>query len=297
MSTSRAKHFDVRRVLTKTPLARQHERRLDGKATRKPKPIPWGAFDRRPFPKPAIDLALDSCVKLAIGEYGAVQLYAQLTSAMALAGLPLDLVTASASICTDEARHADYAMQMARALTGDDVPIRVEKEVLETPWKKEVSLEDIDIAILHVAALSETISCALVAACLERATDATARALFANLVSDEVHHARFGWYYLSWRSPQWTRAERQRLADSMASNVVMIERRFWRGRDAPTSAAGAARALGVLESEGQRAAVRAVMESEIVPVLDSLGLGASHAWRMRERGGAGDAPEGELHQS
>ncbi len=205
-----ASYVDVRRVLTKTPLARQHEGRLDGKATRRPKPIPRAHGQRR-----------------------------------------------------------------ARARG---------KGRLEAPWRKEASLEDIDEAVLHVAALSETISCALIAACLERATDATTRTLFANLVSDEVHHARFGWYYLSWRSPQWTRAERQRLADSMASNVVMIERRFWRGRDAPPSAAGAARALGVLESEGQRAAVRAVMESEIVPVLDSLGLGASHAWRLRERG-------------
>jgi rubrerythrin len=279
-----ANHVDVRRTLTKTPLSRQHESRLRGKAMRRPKPIDWGAFDRRQFPKPAIDLAVDSYIKIAIGEYGAVQLYAQLTSAMALAGLPFDLITTSASICSDEARHADYAMQMARALTGNDVPVRVERDVLEAPWRKDVSLEAIDSAVLHVAALSETISCALIGACLERATDATTKALLGNLVSDEVHHARFGWYYLSWRSPQWTRPERQRVADSMAANVVMIERRFWRGRDAHPSAAKAARALGVLESEGQRAAVRAVMESEIVPALDSFGLGASHAWRVRERG-------------
>jgi hypothetical protein len=83
---------------------------------------------------------------------------------------------------------------------------------------------------------------------------------------------------------KWSRVERQRLADRMASKVVTIERRFWHGRDAAPSSADAARALGVLESEGQRAAVRAVMESEIVPVLHSLGLGASHAWRLRERG-------------
>ena len=70
----------------------------------------------------------------------------------------------------------------------------------------------------------------------------------------------------------------------MALNVVLVERRFWVGRDAPDSAAGAAKALGLIESEGQRAAVRAVMETEIVPVLDSFGLGASHAWRNRERG-------------
>src|SRR5271156_4191117 len=102
-----ASHFDVRRVLTSTPLARQHERRADGKSTRKVKPIPWKAFDRRQFPKPAIDLAVDAYTKLAIGEYGAVQFYGQLTSEMALAGVPFDVITASASICTDEARHAD----------------------------------------------------------------------------------------------------------------------------------------------------------------------------------------------
>jgi hypothetical protein len=276
--------IDIRRVLTKTPLARQHEGRVSGRSTRRPRPIAWAAFDPAPFPRPAIDLAVDSYTKLAIGEYGAVQLYAQLTSAMTLAGLPMDLITASAAICTDEARHADYALQMIRALTGEDVPVRVEKEALESPWRKGASLEVIDTAVLHVAALSETISCALIGACRDRATEATTRALLSNLVSDEIHHARFGWYYLSWRSLQWTRAERQRMADSMASNVVKVERRFWRGRDAPPSAAKAARALGVLESEGQRAAVRAVMETEIVPVLDSLGLGASHAWRVRERG-------------
>jgi hypothetical protein len=278
------RHVDVRRTLTKTPLARQHERRLDGKASRKPKPIPWDAFDRRRFPQSAIDLAVDSYVKLAIGEYGAVQVYARLTSAMTLAGLPLDLITGSASICTDEARHADYAMHMVRALMGDDAPVRVDKEPLEAPWRKDASLEAIDDAVLHVAAISETISCALIGACLDRATDETTRVLLANLVSDEIHHARFGWYYLWWRSPQWTRAERQRVADSMASNVVGIERRFWQGRDAAPEAAHAARALGVLESEGQREAVRAVMEGEIVPALDSYGLGASHAWRARERG-------------
>ena len=203
--------------------------------------------------------------------------------------MPLDLITASASICGDEARHADYGMQMLRALTGAEVPVGVDKEPIESPWRNGGTLEGIDAAILHVAAISETIACALVEALLEHATDATTRSLFANLLADEVHHARFGWYYLSWRSPQWTRAERQRIADRMASNVIGIERRFWRGSDAPPSAQGDARALGVLDSERQRAAVRAVMESEIVPVLDSLGLGASRAWQMRARGGGEEA--------
>jgi hypothetical protein len=69
----------------------------------------------------------------------------------------------------------------------------------------------------------------------------------------------------------------------MASNLVTVERRFWQGRDAPAAAAAPARSLGVLESEGQRETVHAVMEDEIVPALDALGLGGSHAWRLRER--------------
>jgi hypothetical protein len=281
MATS---HVQVRRVLTTTPLARPHERRIEGKPLRKPRPIPWAAFDRRAFPKIALDLALDSYLKTAEAEYGAVEVYAQLTSAMAMAGLPLDLITSSAHICTDEARHSDYALKMASLLTEADVSVLVDKEKLQGHWKAGTSLEEIDAAILHVAAISETIACALVSACMDRARDVTVLALLGNLLSDEVHHARFGWYYLSWRSPQWSQAERRRLADRMASNVVNIERRYWAGRDAPETEVESARALGVLDSEGQRAAVRALMEDEIVPALDSLGLGASHAWRLRRPG-------------
>jgi hypothetical protein len=119
---------------------------------------------------------------------------------------------------------------------------------------------------------------------MTRAKDRTLRALFAAIVADEVHHARVGWYYLAWRAPQWSQAERQRVADYVGRAVVSVEKRFWQGRDAAPSARRAARALGVLESEGQRDAVREIMENEIVPGLDALGLGASHAWRMRQRG-------------
>jgi hypothetical protein len=276
------KRLKLRRVLTTTPLARLHERRVDGKHVRKPRPIPWAAFDRSAYPKPAIALALDSYIKSAEGEYGAIEVYAQLTSAMALAGLPIDLITASGHICTDEARHADYMMKMA-SLLGDDVTVSVDKASLQGHWKHGTSLEHIDEAVMHVAAISETVACALVSACLERATDRTAHTILANVLADEVRHAHFGWYYLSWRSPQWTRAERQRLADRMATNVMAMERRYWEGRDAPASAAEATHALGVLDSERQREAVRAVMEEEVVPALDALGLGASHAWRARDR--------------
>jgi hypothetical protein len=42
----------------------------------------------------------------------------------------------------------------------------------------------------------------------------------------------------------------------------------------------------VLESAGQRKAVRSIMQDEILPALDALGLGSSRAWRIRQRGPA-----------
>jgi len=124
---------------------------------------------------------------------------------------------------------------------------------------------------------------ALLSASRDCASDPVARAVFSSLLRDEVSHARLGWYYLAWRSETWTVAERQRVADRAANFVAHVEVMFGRGRDAPRGARKAARALGVLDTPTQRAAIQAIMEQEVVPGLDGLGLGASHAWRLRKR--------------
>jgi hypothetical protein len=143
--------------------------------------------------------------------------------------------------------------------------------------------EQFDDFMIEVPVIGETLACALLAACADRARDPTLKALYGNIVRDEVHHARFGWYYLMWRSPTWTRAERQRCADRMGEIVVRIEERFGRGRDAPAGAKAAARDLGVLDSPTQREVVRRIVEDELVPALDVFGLGASAAWKVRGR--------------
>lgn len=274
----------VQRVLTKTPLARQHDRAIAGRLTRKIPVIPWDSFDPSKYPAPALALAAEAQTKLALGEYGAVDLFAHLASAMALNAVPIDLVAAAARTPADEIRHADYAMRAARLLGGQDVAITIDAGALQQRWAKPVDLEQLDLLMLEICAIGETLSCALLSACLERATDPVMHAVFAGIVSDEVHHARLGWYYLAWRAPQWTLADRQRVANRGGEILVKLEKQFWRGRDAEPKARRGARALGVLESEGQRIAVNGVIEGEIVPALDALGLGASHAWRIRERG-------------
>jgi len=278
--------LQIRRQLTETPLARQHERVMQGRPRHAIAPIPWEAFDRRRWPDAALGLALNAQQMLAMGEYLAVDLFARVASAIALHGAPLDLVAAAAAIPSDEARHADITLRMAACMAGKDVTVPVKKELLETRYSHRMSQEELDDFVVEVPTIGETLACALLKACADRATDPTVKALYANIVRDEVHHARFGWYYLAWRAPRWTQAERQRVADRMGLHVVEVERRFWKGRDAPKGQRTAARALGVLDSAAQRVVVRRIMEDEIVPGLDALGLGASHAWRVRRRGKA-----------
>ena len=278
--------LQVRRLLTETPLARQHERVMEGRPRHKVAPIPWDAFRRSRWPAGALRLALDAQQKLAMGEYLAVDLFSRVASGIALLGAPIDLVAAAAAIPGDEIRHADITLRMAGLLAGKDVTVDVNQRLVSERWTHRMTQEELDDFMVEVPAIGETLACALLKACADRATDPTVKSVYANLVRDEVHHARFGWYYLAWRSPQWTRAERQRVADRMGANLVGLERRFWNGRDAPAGARKAARSLGVLDSLGQREVIRSIMEDEIVPGLDAVGLGASHAWKVRRRGKA-----------
>jgi hypothetical protein len=273
----------IRRVLTTTPLARLHERTILQRGPRKGIPVPWRSFDRSRYPESALALAYDSQRMLALGEYSAVGLFARFVDGLARIGAPFDIVSAATRVPQDEIRHADLAFRFASMCAQREVAIESSEEKSPSRWHERLTIDDLDSFAIEVIAIGETLACALLSACRDGATDALAHAIYANIVADEIHHARLGWYYLLWRAPQWSQVERQRVADNAGAMVVHIEPRFGMGRDAPRGAQKAARALGVLDTERQRKVVHEVMENEIVPGLDALGLGASHAWEKRRR--------------
>jgi len=277
----------VERRLTSSPLARHHEHDLRAKGPRARKALPWKSFDRSKYPEGALRLAANAQRALALGEYGAVDLFAHMTIDLSLHGAPFDLVALAAKAASDEMRHADYAIRAAALLAGEPVSVELDRDGLAEVVGKRLPIEELDVMMLEIGAVSETLAAAMLSTCGRFATDPLTKALFRSLVADEVHHARLGWYYLGWRAPQWSRAEQQRVADRAGTMLARLERRYWRGRDAPKGCEEAARALGVLDSIAQRETIRAVVEDEIVPGLDALGLGASHAWKLRQRGGAG----------
>ncbi len=273
----------VRRVLSGTPLTRLHERAVDGSRGRKA--IPWRDFQRSTYGEAALALAKDQAERLAEGEYGAVGLFGEIVSGLAMTGAPFDVVSAATTVSSDEIRHADYCVRFAELCAGETLTLTIDRDAVEEACADLDTPEEVDFFLLKYSAVGEALAAALLLECRDGAKDAVARRLYGSLLADEVHHARLGWYYFAWRAEQWSQAERQRLADRIAEFVIGIERRFWVGRDAPAAESAMAKALGVLDTERQRAAIAQVMEEEIVPGLDAIGLGGSHAWRVRRRGG------------
>ena len=271
------------RVLSDTPLSAVHDQAIVGALSRGSREVPWHAFERASYPEEALALARDLFCKLAGGEYSAVALFAQITASLALNQAPIDFVAASARVSSDEIRHADYCLRMASLCQGSEVTVEVPAAALATDIPHSLSLVELDFLMLKYAAVGETLAAALLTECRRRASDPVLRALFTSIVSDEVHHARLGWYYAKYRAERWSPELRQRLSERVAEFVMGIELEFSEGRDAPAHASEAARALGVLDSTTQRNAIADVMNSEIVPALDALGLSGSLAWAQRRR--------------
>jgi hypothetical protein len=243
--------------------------------------VPWQTFDRSRYASAALVLAQSQAERLAEGEYNSVGLFGQIASGLALNGAPFDVIAEATTIAHDEIRHATYCLRLAELCSGTQLSLPVHRQEVADLGRGLLDVLALDSFVLKYSAVGETLAAALLHACAERATEPVSKAVYGTLAGDEVHHARLGWYYLSWRAPQWSQADRQRLADDIGPFVMNLEHLFWMGRDAPEQASDDARALGVLDSKDQRAAILAIVNDELLPGLDAFGLGASLAWQAR----------------
>jgi hypothetical protein len=270
----------VRFALSESPLARSHKHRQRARPSHR---IAFDQFRREPYAEPALQLAADQLRSFAAGEYETVGKFSRLTAALAFNGAPFDLIASAATIPGDEVRHAEFMLRMSSLCGGREAALSIDPDVLTQSWTAPLDFESLDALMVSLPALSETLAFAMLSTAKRLARDPVVRQVYASVIGDEMTHLRLGWYYLKWREPQWSRAERQRVADAAAAILVELEPQLAFGRDAPAGAKRAARALGVLDTASLRRLIRASVEKEIVPGLDALGLGGSHAWRHRRK--------------
>jgi hypothetical protein len=260
------------------PLARHQLRELTRGPARRVRVIPFSQFLPERYAPAALALASDQYGALARGERSAVALFARLAAGLDAFDAPREFVLAASAAAHDEARHAQYCEEFAvRCGFDTSSPLAAPSHIEPEPR----SLIELDIAMLRSVALSETLAAALLMACRRLAREPVARALLTTLIADEIHHARLGWYFAASRAHHWSSEERQQVADALAEAVIRIEPEFHWGRDAAEPFDKPTRALGVLRTDIQRSCIRDVVEHEILPGLDALGLSASKVWQSR----------------
>ena len=84
----------------------------------------------------------------------------------------------------------------------------------------------------------------------------------------------------AWRSTQWSRAEKQRLATRAGELVLEAPARFGGpGVDGPRGSKRALAVLGVQDSVASRASALRALDGEIVPGFEALGFAVGRVRR------------------
>lgn len=262
---------------------------------------PWpdfAAFDAAAYHEPLRRAAAVQWAGRARAEHGSIQQFSQLAHALCNARAPLHLLGPLARLQTDEVRHAELCLQMARACwpEGAATEARVFAWSVPTlPWGEPPRAQDGEAAILGWAAeaiavaccLGETLSRPMLEAIAIVATDPIAEACARQILRDEHLHATFGWEALAWMVPRLR-----------AKHIEALHRRISRAFAgfAATTACGisleevagseieivrGAANLGTLTDRQYAMIFYATVEQEIVPRLDALGLRGGEAWASR----------------
>lgn len=145
-----------------------------------------------------------------------------------------------------------------------------------------MSAEERALRNVLVTSLSETHSISYFIASLDRIEDPYLRAVTRDLLSDEILHGRFGFFYLqAWSD--WL-AERPAVRASIGRYLgrafAVCEQAITREPSSHGRGIDDAR-LGLIPHEETSAIFRTTMENAIVPGLERFGIDAEHAWKTR----------------
>jgi hypothetical protein len=204
----------------------------------------------------------------ADGERSTAETFRLVANGLAALDAEPELVALARRAVDDELRHAELCRHLAEYYAGRTLP---EPRILDLELPTYDGAGDELRHTLHVAAqccLNETTASAFLERCLRDTTDAPARALLRELLSDEVDHARLGWAHLA--SPRLPTETRQAVA-SWLPRMIATNARMW-GRRPAIAITPAHAAYGVPTWETVDDVVADAFDELIVPGFAHVGI-------------------------
>jgi antitoxin component of RelBE/YafQ-DinJ toxin-antitoxin module len=217
-------------------------------------------------------------------EHRSATVFSQLAHQLIERNAPLDTKLVMMRMAQDELRHTGTCAQVVTTLGGDPT-IEIELFIQPLAEHRGVPIEERVLRnVLYTTTLSELVACARFSATLERTTEPYLRHALRRLLSDEVLHAQFGFYYLELEK-DWLAANPERVASIeryLTHAFAVIEEELAPKPPFP-QVPPALSALGCEEPEEAREVFYATMEHATAPGIARFGIDAPRAWRERRR--------------
>jgi len=261
------------------PIEEEYRRALDALARC---PTQQPAFDASRYADGAVEEARGMWLVRMRAEHDSVPALTALAGQLVEAGATLDAQGVALRMAIDELRHTEICGAAVRALGGD--PTYELREAPRLPSWPGVTPEERALRnVLFGNAFIETVNAANLVDILDTMTDPYLREATRLLLADEVHHASFGFDYLTTWAP-FLDAQ----PDVRASLNRWLPRAFAElerarsGAGLPPKARDADQiALGIPDPARLTEVLHHTVQGAILPALEGFGLDATTAWRER----------------
>lgn len=213
-----------------------------------------------------------------VNEHISARVFAALIPQLMRAGVAPNIQAKFADAIAEEMSHGRQCAAVVTALGGE--AFATVGELSEVPTHADATpVEAVLRNVLSISCLSETVAVALIGAERLRAGVDGIQDALANILADEVRHARVGWSVVEDLAPGLDDPTRVRL-----DRYIVIAFRHLLAHELahlPTGPAPSelAESVGVCDGREGRTLFFDTVETVIIPRLESLGFAAQSAWQ------------------
>jgi hypothetical protein len=238
--------------------------------------LPWGTLDVAKYDPRAVERARGAWTEVAINEYRAIAMFAEVLRALVDVKAPLDLLGMTSDFLADECAHVELASRLAMDL-GGAAPREVDFARFTMPRPRGLTaFQWANELILRVSCVSEAFTGGTAAVSHERTTHPLPRAVYASILRDEAHHRRLGGLYLEWALERIDDDELRRLGRVLGATLTAFGP-FWKSKAArstepPAWSEADLGSLGWLGPPAFAVVAKEVVVRDILDPLATIGI-------------------------
>ncbi|HEY8072713.1 MAG TPA: ferritin-like domain-containing protein [Labilithrix sp.] len=216
-------------------------------------------------------------------EHRSTSVFAALCTQLMEARATLDTKGVVLRMAQDELRHAELCAEVVRVAGGEPVAETAELAAPVAAHRGASPEERAMRNVIYGSCLTETVNCARFVDALDTIADPFLHDVTRALLSDEAHHAQFGFHYLTaWSAWLERHAEvRASISRYLRYAFAVLEREQSAREMAPRVLSVEERALGLPDPARLQEIFYTTIEGAVVPSLEKFGIEATRAWRER----------------